>query len=209
MDAIIMAGGAGQRLGMEEKACVMLEGRPLISYVIDAMQQSCYVDNIFVQVSSYSPHTEQVVREIYGDSVSLVSSSGDNYIGDMVSAVRLAGSSGPVLLMMPDLPLITPLLIDGIIEAYSYCEVSALSVHIPLSIYRELDIRPSTVFYKKGAMLVPAGINILNADEISKEQAENDHVLYDPRLAMSIDSFEDLDRCSIYMKTRSVLPLAR
>ncbi len=209
MDAMIMAGGAGQRFGMEEKACVMLDDRPLIGYAIDAMQQAYYVDRIFVQVSSYSPHTEELVEDLYGESVSIVNSCGDNYIGDMVSAVQLSGITGSVLLMMPDLPLITPVLIDGIIETYSCCESSALSVHIPLSIYKELDIRPSTVFYKRGEMLVPAGINILNADNISKEQDEHDHVLYDPRLAMSIDSFEDLDRCSIYLRTRSIVPLAR
>ena len=33
-----MAGGFGQRLGMGEKPCVELLGKPLISYVIDTLR---------------------------------------------------------------------------------------------------------------------------------------------------------------------------
>ena len=39
MDAIVMAGGFGQRLGMGEKPCVELLGKPLISYA-DRYSQS-------------------------------------------------------------------------------------------------------------------------------------------------------------------------
>ncbi len=56
MDAIVMAGGFGQRLGMGgEKPCVELLGKPLITYVIDNLRASKNIDRVFVAVSPVTP----------------------------------------------------------------------------------------------------------------------------------------------------------
>ena len=46
MDAIVMAGGFGQRLGMGEKPCVELLGKPLIAYVIDTLRAAKGIDRV-------------------------------------------------------------------------------------------------------------------------------------------------------------------
>jgi len=88
LDAVIMAGGQGLRLGMGEKPCVELLGKPLISYVIDSLERSSYIDRIFVAVSPSTPATEKLVTEIYGDHIQAINTNGDNYVGDMVYADR-------------------------------------------------------------------------------------------------------------------------
>ena len=46
--ALVLAGGKGSRMGFEEKAMIDIDGRPLISYVIDALEK--VVDNIIISV---------------------------------------------------------------------------------------------------------------------------------------------------------------
>lgn len=46
--ALILAGGKGSRMGFKEKALIDINGRPLISYVIDALAKG--VENIIISV---------------------------------------------------------------------------------------------------------------------------------------------------------------
>lgn len=46
--AIILAGGKGKRMGYREKALMAINGKPLISYVIDSLEK--VVDNIIISV---------------------------------------------------------------------------------------------------------------------------------------------------------------
>lgn len=182
MDAVIMAGGQGLRLGMGEKPCVELLGKPLISYVIDSLERSSYIDRIFVAVSPSTPATEKLVTEIYGDHIQAINTNGDNYVGDMVYAVESSNIREPVMIIMSDLPMVTPKLIDSIIEAYQDCGSSSMSVFVPISLCKKVGIRPDTVFNWEGNLIVPAGINILDGKFISEEQEYHNYMLDDPEV---------------------------
>ncbi len=201
MDAVIMAGGQGLRLGMGEKPCVELLGKPMICYVIDALKQSAGIDTIYVTVSPSTPFTEELVLDRYEGEVKIMSTAGDNYVGDMVYAVEEAGIKDPVMIIMSDLPLVSSELLDNIIDAYGKCGVDSMSVFIPLSLCKDIGIRPDTVFNWKGRFIVPAGINVLRGDTINEEQAYHNYMLDDPELALNINTAEDMKRCEhILMK---------
>ena len=104
MDAIVMAGGFGQRLGMGEKPCVELLGKPLISYVIDTLRATKNIDRVFVAVSPVTPKTEIMIQERYKGEVQVIRTFGGNYVGDMIYAVETAQTTGPVMIIMSDLP---------------------------------------------------------------------------------------------------------
>ncbi|MCD4801284.1 MAG: NTP transferase domain-containing protein [Methanococcoides sp.] len=195
MDAVIMAGGQGLRLGMGEKPCVELLGKPLISYVIDSLERSSYIDRIFVAVSPSTPATEKLVTEIYGDHIQAINTNGDNYVGDMVYAVESSNIREPVMIIMSDLPMVTPKLIDSIIEAYQDCGSSSMSVFVPISLCKKVGIRPDTVFNWEGNLIVPAGINILDGKFISEEQEYHNYMLDDPEVALNINTVDDMKRC--------------
>jgi len=195
LDAVIMAGGQGLRLGMGEKPCVELLGKPLISYVIDSLERSSYIDRIFVAVSPSTPATEKLVTEIYGDHIQAINTNGDNYVGDMVYAVESSNIREPVMIIMSDLPMVTPKLIDSIIEAYQDCGSSSMSVFVPISLCKKVGIRPDTVFNWEGNLIVPAGINILDGKFISEEQEYHNYMLDDPEVALNINTVDDMKRC--------------
>jgi adenosylcobinamide-phosphate guanylyltransferase len=100
------------------------------------------------------------------------------------------------MVIMSDLPLVTADLIDRIIEAYYGCGKPSMSVFIPLSLCKEVGLRPDTVFNWQGKLIVPAGINILDGKAIREEQEYHSYLLDDPQLAININTPDDLERCA-------------
>jgi adenosylcobinamide-phosphate guanylyltransferase len=195
MDAIVMAGGFGQRLGMGEKPCVELLGKPLISYVIDTLRTAKEIDRVFVAVSPVTPKTEVMLQERYEGEVRVIRTFGGNYVGDMIYAVETAQSTGPVMIIMSDLPLLNPELIDSVIEKYREAGTPALSVYVPINVCKGIGIRPDTVFNKDGKLIVPVGINILDSNQIRSEQEDFNLILENPKIAFNVNTVEDLQRC--------------
>jgi adenosylcobinamide-phosphate guanylyltransferase len=195
MDAIVMAGGFGQRLRMGEKPCVELLGKPLISYVIDTLRAAKEIDRVFVAVSPVTPKTEIMLQERYKGEVRVIRTFGGNYVGDMIFAVETAQTTGPVMVIMSDLPLINSELIDFVIENYREAGTPALSVYVPINVCKGIGIRPDTVFNKDGKLIVPVGINILDGSQIRNEQEDFNLILDNPKLAINVNTVEDLQRC--------------
>ncbi|WP_406657265.1 NTP transferase domain-containing protein [Methanolobus sp. ZRKC2] len=195
MDAIIMAGGFGSRLGMGEKPIVELLGKPLISYVIDALENTEDIGKIYVAVSPATPTTGSVVKNRYNDKVKVIDTMGGNYVADMVYAVKTAGITEPVLVLMSDIPLLNPKLIKHVIEEYEKCETPAMSVFSPIYVCKGLGIRPDTVFNWNGKLIVPAGINVLDGKDVEKEQAYVSLILEDIELALNVNTVDDLQKC--------------
>lgn len=202
MDAFIMAGGQGLRLGMGEKPCVDLLGKPMICYVVDALEESESIGDVYVTVSPFTPHTEKVVQNCYEGKVETIDTAGDNYVGDMVYAVEQAKVADPLMVIMSDLPLITASLIDSIVEEYYRCGKPSMSVFIPLSLCKEVGLRPDTVFNWSGNLIVPTGINILDGSKIREEQEYYNYLLEDPEVALNVNTAEDLQRCTDILETR-------
>ncbi|MDW7732757.1 MAG: NTP transferase domain-containing protein [Methanolobus sp.] len=203
MDAIIMAGGFGSRLGMGEKPVVELLGKPLISYVIDALESTESIGSIYVAVSPATPTTGSIVQNRYSDRVKVIDTMGGNYVADMVFAIKEAGISEPVLIMMSDIPLLNPKLIEHIIEEYKNCETPAMSVFSPIYICKGLGIRPDTVFNWNGKLIVPAGINILDGKDVEHEQAYVSLILEDIELALNVNTVDDLQKCKEMLSERN------
>jgi adenosylcobinamide-phosphate guanylyltransferase len=192
-----MAGGFGSRLGMGEKPCVELLGKPLISYVIDALQKTENIGDIYVAVSPATPKTASYVEEEYDGKVQVIPTGGGNYVGDMVYAVKAACISDPLMVLMSDLPLLTPELLEKVIAEYKICGKPAMSIFSPIYVCKSLGIRPDTVFNwgGEGKLIVPSGVNILDGKDVDHEQDYVSLVMDDVEFALNINTADDLKRC--------------
>ena len=197
MDAVVMAGGMGRRLGKDEKPLTDLLGKPMIHYVISALLDSKNIDRIFIATSPRVRKTVSWVSDFTRShaGVELIQTPGEGFVNDMVMAVERAGIKGKVFIIMADLPLVTGELIDRIINKYNEAATPALSVHMRLEVFNNLGLRPDTVFHKNGGFIVPCGINILNADRIHEEQEDYNLILDDEELALNVNTVEDLAVC--------------
>ncbi|MCX8207242.1 MAG: NTP transferase domain-containing protein [Methanothrix sp.] len=192
-----MAGGRGTRLGMGEKPMVRLTGKPLIDYVVSALRPS--VERIIVATTSATPETRGWSLEM---GLEVVDTSGSGYIPDMVEAVERSGISGPVIVIMADLPLITEGIIREVIGVYESRPEPALSVHTPLGLHSSLGRRPDVIFNYMGQLIVPAGVNILMGSRISEEQEDFHLIMSRIELAININTPEDLMICESIIKRR-------
>lgn len=204
MDAVVMAGGMGKRLGLEEKPLTPILGKPMISYVIEALLASKNIDRIFVATSPRVNRTNLWLIDFIkqNKNVMMIKTKGDGFVNDMASAVEEAGIKGSMLITMADLPLITPALIDSTIEKYREVNTPALSVHMKLEVCTRLGLRPDTVFHKNGGFIVPCGINILDAGKIREEQEDYNLILDDEELALNVNTVDDMAACERYLEKK-------
>ena len=119
---------------------------------------------------------------------------------DMVEAVEKAGVAEPILIVMADLPLVTPDLIDEIMETYEKRPEPALSTHTPLDLHRRLGRRPDSLFNYRSQLIVPSGINILDGANIREEQEDYHLIVERIELAVNVNVTEDLKLCESIMQ---------
>ncbi len=191
-----MAGGRGSRLKMGEKPLVKLFGRSLIDYVVMALEESL-VDRIFISTTENVPGTRRWAeeRDLY-----VLETGSYGYVADMIEAVVKSGVKEPIMVIMADLPLVRPEIIDQIIEVYEERPEPALSTHTPLGLHSRLGRRPDSLFNYRGQLIVPAGINVLEGAEIEKEQEDFHLILERMELAVNVNVPEDLMLCEKIMQ---------
>jgi adenosylcobinamide-phosphate guanylyltransferase len=191
LDAVVMAGGKGTRLKMGEKPMVKILGRHLIERVVLALEDSS-IERIAVAVTDSVPATRQWAKD---RGLEVLDTSGKGFVADMVEAVQKAGVKGSVMVIMADLPLINPELIDYIMEIYREMQKPALSTHTPLSLHSKLGRRPDSLFNYQGQLIVPSGVNVLNGSKIEEEQEDYHLILERIELAVNVNTAEDLKLC--------------
>jgi adenosylcobinamide-phosphate guanylyltransferase len=181
---------------MGEKPMVTLFGRTLIDYVSMALEDSS-IEKIFVATTRNVPKTRAWAIE---RGLEPIDTPGNGFVADMILAVEAAGAKEPIMIIMADLPLITPDLIDEIIEIYGQRPEPALSTHTPLRLHSHLGRRPDSLFNYRGQLIVPSGINILDASDIKQEQEDYHLILERMELAVNVNVTEDLMLCEKIMQ---------
>jgi len=192
LPALIMAGGKGTRLNSSlEKPLLRVKGRPMISYVIEALRHAECVEKVVVVASKHTPNTYKVVRRLGTEALL---APGRGYVEDLHYAVKALRLKGAVLVTACDLPLVRSALIDQIIRYYyTYCRKPALTVAVPYEVHKALGLRPSYLFEIGGLKAAPSGVNILDTSMIGREYIDEDvMVLSSLELAVNVNTLEDL-----------------
>jgi len=190
--ALLMAGGKGERLGLGgvEKPLLEFAGKPLVAYVIAALIQSQIESVVMVT----SPHTPCTTRWARSSGVPVLAAPGQGYIQDYRWAMTRLGLQGPVLIISADLPLINHQLIDKIIEHRAQVQSPALGVYLPSEFCEEANVRPDLVLRAGAKLLVPSGINIVDASMSDQLQQETMLVIRDESLLYNVNKRSDLKR---------------
>jgi adenosylcobinamide-phosphate guanylyltransferase len=186
-----MAGGRGSRLKMGEKPLVTLFGKSLIDYVTMALED-CSVERIFVATTENVPKTRIWVKK---RGLEAIDTPGKGFVADMIFAIKSTAIRKPILIIMSDLPLVTPDIIDEVIGVYEERPEPALSTHTPLRLHSRLGRRPDSLFNYQGKLIVPSGINILDGADIENEQEDYHLIMERIELAVNVNLTEDLMLC--------------
>lgn len=183
--ALVMAGGRGSRMNSDqEKPLMMVNGKPLIEHVLHALRDSSLVDKIIVATSCHTPETGAHVENL---GFEVLKTPGNGYVEDLSFILSQDDFKDEVLLTLTsDLPLITARIIDQVLGEYHKSSTPAMSVMVPVEIFREHGLKPSLVLQN----VVPSGLNILRGK--NTEQDEEVLVLDKIELALNINSPEDI-----------------
>jgi GTP:adenosylcobinamide-phosphate guanylyltransferase len=121
LDAIITAGGSlkpddplYQRTGVEKKALIPLVGRPMVSWVLDALRDSRVVNNMVIvglQPDDLDSKDDQF------HFVDQVGGMLDNIFAGFYRLQEINPSAKKLLLVSSDIPLITPEIIRNFVKA--------------------------------------------------------------------------------------------
>lgn len=206
--ALLMAGGKGTRMTHSlEKPLIPIGGRPMIERVLDAVQESKKVDDIIVLVSPNTPATAERMKGVSG--IKLIETSGRGYIQDMKHVIKNE-KLNTVLVISVDLPLITPELIDKVIEEFERSAKSTLMVAVTLAFCEQQGFYSNSSYSEMYGSIIPAGINLLDGTMIDEEELEEEVlVLNRTEIAANINSLEDLERIREIIRERETCEAPR
>ncbi|MDR2700523.1 MAG: NTP transferase domain-containing protein [Nitrososphaerota archaeon] len=165
--ALIMAGGKGTRMGLTvEKPMLPFFGKPMIDYVIAAINQTKNITNFYVVTSNNTPNTEQHCKNM---NWGIIHTDAKGYHDDLKQAVRKANLTGPVLTMPSDVPAITGVFLDKVVCEFEQCKKDFLAVFVPIQKRLDLELSISSTDEYNGVWYAVSGINVINGTMIQKE----------------------------------------
>lgn len=159
VDALIMAGGKGTRMGPGtiEKPMQMIGNKHVIERVVEAIDHCDNVNNLLVSVSSNTPKTEEFLKSI---GVEVICTTGNDFMNDMHMAFECL-SSEFVLTCPSDLPLLKSFTVDSFISFFEPEMQSAIAV-VELNTVVRSGINPSFTIDIDGQPWVLSGLCISN-----------------------------------------------
>ena len=203
VDALIMAGGKGSRMGFDtiEKPMQMIGGKHVVERVVDAVRRSKYVDKVLVSVSSNTPKTEEFLRDI---GVDVICTTGNDFMNDMHTAFEYLDSEF-VLTCPSDLPLLRSFVVDSFVEYFRPEMQSAIAV-VDKDTVVGTGITPSFTIDIDGAPWVLSGLCIsdrqktLDGIYLEEHYMKTDWV----ELAINVNTQYELKLSRCYFKDRSL-----
>ena len=191
--AIVMAGGRGTRLKTPvEKPLFRLHDKPLIKYVLDNLNSSKLVEKIIIATSPNTPETTDYIKNFNHE---ILDTPGVDYLNDLsfiLDYFENRSREDILLFINADLPFIDGHCIDYILKYYFESQKEALSTLIPVSIFKDLNLKYE---YEYNG-LVPVGVNILKS--INKVQDECQLTIEKEELAFNINTLQDAEIANEY-----------
>ncbi|MFB3888114.1 MAG: NTP transferase domain-containing protein [Candidatus Bathyarchaeia archaeon] len=200
--ALIMAGGKGKRMGLPvEKPLLPVLGKPLLDWVVDAVQSAERVSGFYVVTSPNTPETEKRCASM---GWRFLRTDAKGYHEDLKQAVRLADLQGPVLTIPADLPAVTGKFLDRVVGAFEVSGKDFFAVFVPISVRERLGLSVCSTDEFRGVWHAVSGVNIVNGAKIQGEgKIETDAIVTDEfEVLLNINTPKDLEIAEKLMAER-------
>jgi len=190
--ALIMAGGKGERMGLPvEKPLLSFLGKPLIDWVVDAVQSARNVSYFYVVTSLNTPDTE---KKCLKDGLRVLRTDGKGYHNDLKQAIMRAKLFYPILVIPSDIPAITGEFLDRVINAYEACGKDALAVFVPIEAREGRGLSISSTDYHDGVLYAVSGVNVINGAKIDQQKIPTDAIITEEtQVLLNVNTLKDLD----------------
>jgi len=189
MIGLIMAGGKGTRMNLDNEKLLLKYKKPVIFHVVDSLKESNCFSKILALTSSNSPKTKKSLQE---NNVEIFNTNGIGYVEDLTLALQSINDS--VLVTSGDLPLLDNEIIKKIVSNYDPAKTWT-SVLVTNKFLISLGLESDYCVNHHNQKCNYTGISLINANKITSSQNlhENYIIIDDKRIALNLNTKEDYE----------------
>ncbi len=175
-----------------EKPLLSIVGKPLIDWVVDAVESAEKVSEFIVVTSRNTPETE---RHCEDKRWKFLGTDAKGYHDDLKQAVREAGLTGAVLTIPADLPAVTGKFLDKVVSAFEASGKDFLAVFVPIEKRRTLGLSVDSTDEYMGVWYAVSGVNIVNGTKIQQEEKIETTAIIteETEVLLNINTLKDLE----------------
>ena len=192
MIGLVMAGGKGTRMNLDDEKLLLKFKKPIILHVIDSLKNSNSFSKILAVTSCNSPKTKKLLEE---NDIEIFDTSGIGYVEDLNSTLKIINDH--VLVTSGDLPLLDEEIIKKIINQFDPKKIWT-SILVTNKFLTTLGLESDFSIDFDGQTCHYTGISLVNSEKISSLENldENYIIIDDKRIAFNLNSKQDYDLLS-------------
>lgn len=189
MIGLVMAGGCGSRMDIDDEKLLLCFKKPLVMHVIDALNDSTCFHKVFAITSPNSPKTRNYLQE---NDIATIQTPGAGFAKDLNDV--LCKIDDPVLVVSGDLPFLDGQIIAKIIAKYNPDNVWTSFV-VTREFFESLGLTSEFSVSFKGHDCIYTGISLINAKHITDQKpiAEKYIILDDKKIAFNVNTSRDYE----------------
>ncbi len=192
MIGLVMAGGKGIRMNLDNEKLLLKYKKPVILHVIDSLKNSNCFSKIISITSSNSPKTKKLLQE---NNVETFDTPGIGYVEDLNLVLKTINDV--VLVSSGDLPLLDKEIIQKIVTYYNSQNIWT-SILVTNKFLTTLGIESDYSVNFNNQTCHYTGISLINSEKINSLEnlEENFVIIDDKRIAFNLNTKQDYDLLS-------------
>ncbi|MCV0430980.1 NTP transferase domain-containing protein [Nitrosopumilus sp.] len=189
MIGIVMAGGKGTRMKLDEEKLLLQYKKPIILHVLDSLKNSNCFSKILVVTSCNSPKTKNLVEK---NNFKTFDSPGIGYVEDLNLVLQNINES--VFVVSGDLPLLDEEITQKITNSFDP-EKTWTSILVTNKFLTSLGLHSDYSINFENNTCHYTGISLINSEKISSLEnvVETFVIIDDKRIAFNLNSKQDYD----------------
>jgi len=189
MIGLVMAGGKGTRMNLDNEKLLLEYKKPIILHVVDSLKNSNSFSKILAVTSCNSPKTKKFLEE---NNIETFDTPGIGYVQDLNSVLKTIHDK--VLVTSGDLPLLDMDIIQNIVTHFDP-KKTWTSILVTNKFLTSLGLESDYSVNFDGQKCHYTGISLINSEKISLLDTleENYIVIDDKRIAFNLNSKRDYD----------------
>ncbi len=189
MIGLVMAGGKGTRMNLDNEKLLLKYKKSIILHVTDSLKNSNCFSKILALTSSNSPKTKQLLQE---NNIEIFNTNGIGYVEDL--SLVLQSTNDSVLVTSGDLPLLDKEIIKKIVKHYDPEKIWT-SILVTNKFLTKLGLESDYSLQYDDQRCHYTGISLINSNKInsSKNLNENYIIIDDKRIAFNLNTKQDYE----------------
>ena len=189
MIGIVMAGGKGTRMELEQEKLLLKYKKPVILHVIDALNESKCFSKVMAITSPNSPKTKALLTK---SNIEIVDSNGTGFVTDLNQVLNLIFD--PVFVTSGDLPFLDGKIIKNIVTLYNPENIWT-SIIVTKEFLDSLNLTSEFMVTFNDQKCFFTGISLINTKKINNltQTKETFQILDDKRVAFNLNTKQDYE----------------